>query len=108
MAHPLAGYGWKRLRARQHFDTLHGEIDDFLTTRPFRLSTQFAPHARKYLIKAHVLKEPPLSLSVLIGDCLYNLRSALDHLAWQLAIYNGNQPSSHTEFPIFLEQKRFW
>ena len=38
----------------------------------------------------------------IIGDCLFNLRSALDHLAWQLVILDGETPTDQhmTTFPI--------
>jgi hypothetical protein len=40
-------------------------------------------------------------LGLITGDIIHNLRSCLDHLAWQLVDANGGKPSSHTMFPIF-------
>lgn len=37
----------------------------------------------------------------MIGDILFNLRSALDQLAWQLVLRADAQPTRRTEFPIF-------
>jgi hypothetical protein len=34
------------------------------------------------------------------GDVVHNLRSALDHLAWQLAHWEGNEPGTMCCFPI--------
>ena len=42
----------------------------------------------------------PIEWSVRIGEILYNLRSALDHLVWGLVITNGETPGRHNEFPI--------
>ena len=42
----------------------------------------------------------PIEWSVRIGEILYNLRSALDHLVWRLVITNGDTPGRHNEFPI--------
>jgi hypothetical protein len=53
-------------------------------------------------MRVRVHAEPPLRLSAIVGDCLYTLRSSLDHLAWQLASLNGPPPSG-TEFPIFTD-----
>lgn len=39
-------------------------------------------------------------LSVVVGDVIHNMRSALDHLAWQLVILDGGQPTEATQFPI--------
>jgi hypothetical protein len=36
-----------------------------------------------------------------MGDCLHNLRSSLDHLAWQLVLADGGTPTTRTDFPIF-------
>ena len=40
---------------------------------------------------------------VLIGEILHNLRSALDHLIWQLVILETGAPptTTKTAFPIF-------
>jgi hypothetical protein len=92
MAHPLDGYAWKRLRARQHFDTLHEEINGFLKSHPFRLSTEFDPSVKEYLVRAHVMKQPPTLLSILVGDCLYNLRSALETISRSGEVVKASEP----------------
>lgn len=54
--------------------------------------------------------EPPLDeWAVLLGDVLHNLRSCLDHLAYQLALVHEPEkpPPSGTEFPIFIEREKF-
>ena len=38
--------------------------------------------------------------SLILGDLLHNLRSALDHLAWQLVVDGGGTPSQDTNFPV--------
>ena len=45
----------------------------------------------------------PTEISFMVGDVLHNLRSALDHLVWQLTIANGNTPDL---FP--LARKSNW
>ena len=42
----------------------------------------------------------PISWSVSFGEILYNLRSSLDHLVWQLVLANGQTPGRHNAFPI--------
>jgi len=51
--------------------------------------------------------DPPLLLGVLIGDVVHNLPSALDHLAWQLALRAGAEPSWRTQFPIFSAEAAY-
>ena len=49
----------------------------------------------------------PVEWSVTIGEILYNLRSGLDHLVWQLVIDNGQTPGRHNEFPITEDEQRW-
>ena len=47
--------------------------------------------------------------AVTIGEIVHNLRSALDHLVWQLVRDNGGQPSEANMFPIVsLESRDDW
>ena len=46
----------------------------------------------------------PIEWSIRIGEILYNLRSALDHLVWQLVLANGQKPSRSNEFPITKDE----
>jgi hypothetical protein len=49
-----------------------------------------------------VTKVPEINpdLSLVVGDALFNMRSAFDHLAWQLVLLDGGVPTRHTQFPI--------
>lgn len=38
--------------------------------------------------------------SAIFGQGIYNLRSALDHLAWQLVLLDGQEPTTDTSFPL--------
>ena len=49
----------------------------------------------------------PLGWSVRIGEILYNLRSALDHLVWQLVLANGQTPGRHNTFPIVTDESKW-
>ena len=49
--------------------------------------------------------EASIEWSVIIGEILYNLRSALDHLVWQLVIANRQTPGRNNEFPIAVDQE---
>lgn len=60
-----------------------------------------------YMFRVHIREQPSKRIGILIGECLHNLRSALDHLVWQLAIQNGNRPDDKSEFPIFLDPGKF-
>src|SRR5256885_1099179 len=38
--------------------------------------------------------------TLIIGDVLHNLKSALDHLYYQLVVASKGKPSKHTRFPV--------
>lgn len=46
------------------------------------------------------LPKPPDSLSTMVGDFLFNIRSALDQLLWQLVLVNNGTPGKSNMFPI--------
>lgn len=53
------------------------------------------------------MPKTPIDYSIRVGEIAYNLRSALDHLVWQLVIYNGREPSSRNEFPIYSGEDQY-
>jgi hypothetical protein len=42
----------------------------------------------------------PRQICILVGEIIYNLRAALDHLIWALAVRNGQNVTSRLAFPI--------
>src|SRR5260370_40854892 len=64
----------------------------------------FRPDGGEVIVKARTPKPVDPELSVLIGDCVHNLRSALDYLVLQLAGLEGKSEDAETKtaFPICL------
>ncbi len=60
----------------------------------------------------HVVDSGPPELlidySIRASEIAYNLRSALDHLVWQLVEANGKTPDRQNEFSIFLEEAEYF
>ncbi len=102
----MANYGFalKMDRAKYHFDTFTSEAERFLKLNNNASSIEVNLNQVERSTKFRILVKPPPELSIYIGDCLYNLRSALDHLIWELSKGKGN---TRTEFPIFREQSKF-
>ena len=46
----------------------------------------------------------PIEWSVRLGEIFYNLRSALDHLVWQLVLANRQKPGRRNAFPIVKDE----
>jgi len=66
--------------------------------------------ARKRRWIVQIDRRPPLiRWGALIGECLFNFRSALDHLVYDLAVANKGHPlparvEENVEFPIFTKR----
>jgi hypothetical protein len=102
---PREGFEAKLSRADKHLRALDKSIDRFLEANPYRTVLEPQVNGTEYVVRAHI--EKPLKVikwGLLMGDCLANFRSALDHLAWELA---GPNPPNKTEFPIFHKPKDF-
>jgi hypothetical protein len=106
--HPLddARLKWERARTLIE-DELVPQVETFLTQdpRPYAVRTERSDAGRdEAILRVHVSRQPPREWGVVIGDIAHNLRSALDHTVYQLAVQGGkNPPSRGTEFPIFLD-----
>ena len=103
--HPLDSVWLKVVRAKEHLDFLHTETQRFLALKPCKVIVEknFEKNLKDYRIDSRfeIKREPPAEWSAIVGDFTYNLRSALDHLAWQLALLVTTKPHRSTEFPIF-------
>ena len=93
-------------RALHHLECLESVVDAWLEENPCRTWSEPEADSTKKLLWVEVLKPPPTAeLSLIIGDFLHNLRSALDNLAFELALaYKGEPMSKSIEgdsaFPV--------
>lgn len=98
-------------RARQLAAELAVAVD--LWRVAANLRTEFAPDSKNPCIgylRLRVDEEPSARLwSLLFGDFVHNLRSALDALVWELATQNGQLPANPTEvaFPICTQSTKW-
>jgi len=91
--------GW----AQKHLDAIDATIGSYFAEEPYMRVREYDPQHGQRLAGIRMLKTPPTNLALMIGDYLHNIRSALDHLAWQLVIASGREPTSRTEFPIYKD-----
>jgi len=70
----------KMVRAKEHLDTLHAEAGVFFesTKRNFILKSNGQEAWIVHYIEGST---PPIRLGVLLGECVFNIRSALDNLS---------------------------
>jgi hypothetical protein len=100
----VSTFTMKLVRTDEHLKALNDEVTNFLAIRPYEVVTQQDGPGGNISAKVVYRHTPPNRLLMLIGDVLYNLRSALDHLAW---ILTGPKADRRTEFPIFCAQQGF-
>jgi len=103
----LDGVRLKIYRAQEHLDAILGVVRKFSQCH-CELIPEKDLKANIVVLRAS-LPEPPTSLGVIIGDFLYNVRSSLDHIVWQLVLANPpNQPKEgKSAFPICTTPENF-
>lgn len=88
-------------QAKIHLATLNLQIRAYIQAQPFTISTRRDPSTRRLHYFVQEVKPLPTDLSAVVGDVLQNLRSALDHVAYQLVLVGTSaEPSGHVYFPI--------
>jgi hypothetical protein len=102
-------------RAREHLEALKLEADTWINGKPYSIVDESNPNPRNdkpgYLLcvqrrfRVEHVAGVPGKLSVMIGDVVFNARSALDHLALALALAHTTNMNEgqirDSEFPIF-------
>lgn len=105
MSHPLDGCRLKIERANEHITQFETEVDAFLSTNPYTVEGKADPQSGDITFFIRVHQDQPARLGTIVGDAVHNLRSALDHLMWQLVLANGRTPNSATAFPVVWDPK---
>ena len=99
----LAGITEKLAWASAHFEDLGREVRPWLEANPPRVVSEYHDDAQILAMRGN-LPEAPLHFGVMAGNIIHHLRSALDHLVWQLVIANGGTPKDGPRgnaFPIY-------
>lgn len=101
MSGSLAGCRAKIERAKQHIHDLNTTIVAFFDTKPYVVGTKRNPDTRQLIYYVVSVPDTPPTILTIAGDVFQNLRSALDHLAYQLVFVGtkGRGPFEHVYFP---------
>jgi hypothetical protein len=100
-------------RAHEHLNILNKEIERFIKGKPCGHTSKREPKGEceyDVIVRVQIKTPPPIRLSVIIGEILYHIRSALDHLVYQLTLANGvtdEKILDSCEFPIFDKPTKF-
>ena len=104
----LEGVNAKIQRAQNEIERLSKDIADSCEVQRTLFSEELRPDVGdKIWVFRGETPIVPIEYSVRLGEIVYNLRSALDQLLWQLVHVNYKAPGRHNEFPISNDESRF-
>ena len=103
MTDGLEGVRVKFRRAERHIQEVMTAIEAFRATEPYEIDTRRDPETRRLIYYLSKASDVPANVSVIASEVLQSLRSALDHIAYQLVVAGTGQhgPFTHVYFPIF-------
>lgn len=110
MPYTLAGPRLKWDRAQAQVNALEAEIREFLQSvdKPYKFTLDRNTETGEDRIVINIVRQSPPMWSVQIGEIIHNLRSALDHMVYEIAATHGKgKVPTGTEFPIFIDEVRF-
>jgi hypothetical protein len=107
--HPkLIGVYAKIDRAKYHLSHLHVTIETWARTEQENqlASFNYDPDRERVDLHLHRVKPGDINWPLIVGDVVHNLRSALDHLVFQLALLNGASidQCKKTFFPVCIAE----
>jgi hypothetical protein len=72
---------------------LDERVEAFIDSNAYGIDPKVEIETGEVILYGEALREPPMEeWGTIIGDVVHNLRSALDHLIWQLTLANGHTP----------------
>jgi hypothetical protein len=87
-------------RAREHIQAVEDAVDVWLGTDAYMITREVDPETGYTLRRARIKEPPPSRISILIGDAIQNLRSALDHTVYSLA-----ESRSDSALPLEVQER---
>lgn len=114
MADPLAGARTRVVHARRHFELVQGEWDALpQEAKSITLRSEYKSSRNKIRVLIDSVPSLDQRWALELSESLFNLRAALDYVAWELAKWNlqsqgqTREPRRTTQFPIALTEKDF-
>jgi hypothetical protein len=97
----------KLFRADEHLQELQKAVMSFYGKNPARIERLAEGSPDEFWGKVVCGAQIPTRIPLIIGDCLQNLRSALDYLVWELVLAAKNTPDHRSMFPICTTPESF-
>jgi len=103
---PFAGARARLDRAFEQIGALDADFQEF-SERTQALREVVDHGAGRKRLEYVVTEEFPSSWSAIVGEIVYDLRSALDHAVYELTCLENGGPLGQTGFPIFEDEARY-
>jgi hypothetical protein len=108
MPRPFYSARLKVERAERQIGNLLTEIGAFLRGDPYKpIRHDKGEPGGLMEWTVEVREQPSPDIGLMAGDAIHNLRSALDHVMWELLERNDNTPTRKTGFPIYDSPEKF-
>ncbi len=109
---PEAPWWVKLRRARVHIDEVRRCADALQHSEAWSIQREPAECAEGWVFRFKILQGIPADLSAVVGDAVANMRSALDYVAYELALCHVGEELSEeqeaaTAFPICIDDAAF-
>lgn len=104
---PFAGAHARVNRAQDQIDALHDELHEFCAREPHTVREILDPDTGRKRAEYVVTEDFPGAWPTIVGEVAYDLRSALDHVVYDLTVLESGGPLGHTGFPIFEDEARY-
>lgn len=96
----------KLARADEHADELESHIAPVVESATDSIICHDGEDPSELIFKVTDTPRLDPQWSVIFGEGIFCIRSALDHLAWQLVNLDGGKPSHRTQFPVINGKRR--
>jgi len=97
----------KHKRAQRHIDDVAQIFTDFANANPHRLSKQADPQTGSMSVRIKFGEDIPDEIALSIGDAIHNLRSALDHMTWELVGRDNGTQNRYLKLPTGDNRRNF-
>jgi hypothetical protein len=97
----------KVLWAAENFKALERVFEEYFKTNPAEIVSEPEASTNSTFLSINAKGSPPHAISYIAGDCIQNVRSALDYLVRELVLAANNKPTDHEIFPICEKAKGF-
>jgi hypothetical protein len=86
--------------ANQHIQQMQKLVAAFFKSDFCKLSVQTYAETGENFLRFETTKTLPREASLVIGDIIHHLRSALDYVMWETITMGGNVPTKFISFPV--------